>query len=289
MDWTNERYVRAYVRDTADYLVLSWQARGLWWEIIRKADRSGVVATNHGARGVAALVRWPIEVVQDALAELVEDGCIQECPGGFVLPNYMPAQESAKSTSERKRESRESRRLQMVTNRDPSGTNRDQESQSVTPSHTESRNVTPNQTKPNQEREGDAAAPLADSSPPKPDKAAILSGAAVDEINRLRGTRYQADSEDTVKACGVLAKRGVTPEQLVAVIRYIACPRPGSEGWLAVEHLRERVCPGTLLQAKRVRETLATIEATKTGPQALRFETRSDNDFSRIPDMGIPS
>jgi hypothetical protein len=229
MDWTNERYVRAYVRDTADYLVLSWQARGLWWEVIRKADRSGVVATNHGARGVAALVRWPIEVVQDALSELVADGCIQECAGGFVLPNYMPAQEAAKSTSERKRESRESRRLQMVTIRDPSGTNRDQESQSVTPSHTESRNVTPNQTKPNQDK--DPVAPLPDlpSGQTNQERALALASAAVGEINRLRGTRYEAETETTIAACRALAKREVTPDQLVAAIRFIACPRKGSE------------------------------------------------------------
>lgn len=116
MDWSSERYVRAYIRDTADYLVLSWQARGLWWEILRKADRSGVVACSHGSRGIAVLVRWPAEVVAIALAELVEDGCIQVCHDGYLIPNYLEAQEAVKSNALRCEEYRERRRDERNTN-----------------------------------------------------------------------------------------------------------------------------------------------------------------------------
>lgn len=170
MDWTNERYVRAYTRDTADYLVLSWQARGLWWEVLRKADRSGVIATSHGARGIAALVRWPLEVVQEALMELLADGCIRECEGGFVLPNYLDAQEATASTAQRKRESRESRRLQKVTIRDHEGTNRDQMSRAVTSGHAESQDVTPNLAEPSltDPREETSPPPLTLSGPELP-------------------------------------------------------------------------------------------------------------------------
>lgn len=145
MDWANERYARAYVRDTADYLALSWQARGLWWELLRKPDRAGVIATNHGARGLAALVRWPLEVVEQALPELLADGCIKAFDGGYVIPNYLDAQESTSSGAQRQRESRERRRLQAVTNRDEDVTERQQ---NVTPGHTESRAVTPSRTVP---------------------------------------------------------------------------------------------------------------------------------------------
>lgn len=112
MDWSNERYVRVYTRDTADYQILSWQARGLWLELLRKADRCGFVATSHGARGIAALVRWPLDVVDAAMTELVADGCLvgSESPVGFVIPNYLDAQETEQSGAQRTREYRARRR-----------------------------------------------------------------------------------------------------------------------------------------------------------------------------------
>jgi len=145
MDWANERYVRVYTRDTADDQVLSWQARGLWPLLVRKADRAGVIATNHGPRGVAALVQWPREVVEPALAELLEDGRIREChePTGYVIPNYIEAQETPSSTNQRQRDSRERRRdaaNDSVTKRDTESRNVTAPSQNVTP---ESRAVTP--------------------------------------------------------------------------------------------------------------------------------------------------
>src|SRR6185503_5891868 len=99
MDWANESYVRVYTRDTADWQVLSWQARGLWLEMLRKADRSGVIQTSHGVKGIAALVRWPVDVVSTALSELIEDGCVRgsEAPSGFIIPNFIEAQETPKS------------------------------------------------------------------------------------------------------------------------------------------------------------------------------------------------
>ena len=168
MDWPNERYVRVYVRDTVDYLVLSWQARGLWLELLRKADRAGVIATTKGARGIAVLVRWPAEVVEPAIAELLEDGCLQSSPAGYVIPRFMEAQECAMSDVQRKREQRDRRRSEF-TNRDPEVTERtelvtkrDRMSQV---GHAESRRVTPSLTVPNRtvpyrtEKGGDSASP----------------------------------------------------------------------------------------------------------------------------------
>jgi hypothetical protein len=155
VDWANERYVRIYTRDTADDQVLSWQARGLWPLLVRKADRAGVIATNHGPRGVAALVQWPREVVEPALAELLADGRIRECsaPAGYVIPNYIEAQETPSSTNQRQRDSRERRRdvaNDSVTKRDIESQNATAPSQNVTPGsrgvtrgHAGSHRVTP--------------------------------------------------------------------------------------------------------------------------------------------------
>jgi len=46
MDWSNERYVRVYTRDTAEYLALCWQAKALLSLLLRKCDRAGVVVVR---------------------------------------------------------------------------------------------------------------------------------------------------------------------------------------------------------------------------------------------------
>lgn len=168
MDWSNERYVRVYTRDTADWSCLSWQARALWLMIVRKLDRSGVLSTNKGARGVAALVVMPLDVVEPALAELLDDGCLVASESGYTAPNYLAAQEAKQSDRQRAKESRGRRRdvelgvtpcdaddhavterdasvtaghapSRAVTKRDDDITNRDA---NVTRGHTESHAVT---------------------------------------------------------------------------------------------------------------------------------------------------
>lgn len=110
MDWPNEKWVKLYTRDTDDHLVLSWQARAVWHEMIRKFDRSGLIEMKRGRRGLAALIRIPLEVVDAAIPELVEDGRLRELPNGYFAPNFMEAQEATSSNSQRQRESRERRR-----------------------------------------------------------------------------------------------------------------------------------------------------------------------------------
>lgn len=142
MDWSNERYVRVYTRDTADWSCLSWQARALWVLIMRKLDRSGVLATAKGPRGVAALVVMPVEVVEPALAELLEDGCLTAHPLGYVAPNYLEAQECTASDAARQRESRARRGLTSGHTGSQDVTKRDTGSQNVTESHEGSHGVT---------------------------------------------------------------------------------------------------------------------------------------------------
>jgi len=139
MDWANERYVRLYVRDTDDLLVLSWEARALLWELMRKADRAGVIETRRGARGIAAITRIPAEVVQTALPQLLEgDGApLIEHPRGYLLRNFLEAQEARSSDALRARESRGKRReialAPDVTKRDACVTKRDTDGSISTP------------------------------------------------------------------------------------------------------------------------------------------------------------
>lgn len=133
MDWANERFVRLFTRDTPEWLCWVWQARALWPHLIRKADRSGVIANKLGARGLAALVGLPVELVEAGLPDLLADGCLQPHQLGYVIPNYLEAQETPQSDKQRQRESRERRRVV---------TKRDGESRNVTDSHAASRGVT---------------------------------------------------------------------------------------------------------------------------------------------------
>lgn len=136
MDWSNEPYVKVYTRETDDDLALSWEARALWDRLMAKFDRSGVVETKRGGRGLAAITRMPAEVVERVLPELLEDGRLVEVDDGYMAPNFIAAQEASKSDKLRQRESRERRRSRnldtAVTDRDASVTNRDQTSRDVT-------------------------------------------------------------------------------------------------------------------------------------------------------------
>lgn len=111
MDWANERYVRVYTRDTVDWSLLSWQARALWLMLLRKVDRAGVIQLGrHGVRGIAVLVGMPFEVTEQALAELVKDGCLELRGEWLVAPNFIEAQEADQTDAQRAREYRARRR-----------------------------------------------------------------------------------------------------------------------------------------------------------------------------------
>lgn len=140
MDWANERYVKLFTRDTPEWLCWCWQARALWPLLIRKAERSGVIATKLGTRGLAALVGLPVEVVDAGVADLLVDGCLVTHELGYVLPNFIEAQETPQSNKQRQKDSRERRRGPIKT-RDVTETTF--MSHDVTRCHETSRDVTP--------------------------------------------------------------------------------------------------------------------------------------------------
>jgi len=144
MNWSDERYVRLYVRDTTDWLVMPWQSRALLPLLLRKADRCGAVPFGrHGAAGLAVLVGLPPEVVQVGLAGLLDDGCITSGDGHLVFRNYLEAQESARSDKLRARESRERRAEILSRNVTKESQTVTASSQIVTESHDVSQLVTP--------------------------------------------------------------------------------------------------------------------------------------------------
>lgn len=151
MDWSNERYVRVYTRDTETWKLLTWEARALFVLLLRKVDRAGVLETKRGARGVAALVEMPPDLVEPALALLLEEGCVAVHEVGYCVPNYLEAQEAKASDAQRQRMSRERRRLglgvtrdvESVTSRDTTSQEGAESGQAVTPESESGQKVTP--------------------------------------------------------------------------------------------------------------------------------------------------
>lgn len=120
MNWSNERYVRLYTRDTTGWLLMSWQAQALFCLLLRKADRSGVIALgSHGMRGICAHVKMPWDLAEPALEELVADGCVtlrvDDSSTELTFPNYIAANEAISSNAQRQREWRKRSRNARVT------------------------------------------------------------------------------------------------------------------------------------------------------------------------------
>lgn len=112
MDWSNERYVRLYTRDTLTWKTWSWNTRSVFKAMLRKADRSGVIEVGaYGESGLAAVIECPyLEVVHEAIEQLTACGTVVYTGVAYVMPNFMAAQDATASDAHRQRESREKRR-----------------------------------------------------------------------------------------------------------------------------------------------------------------------------------
>jgi hypothetical protein len=144
VDWSDERYVRVYTRDTVEWMALSWQARGLFCLVLRKCDRAGIIELGRvGIRGVAVACGAPWAEVEAPLRELLADGCLsvhQGSDGGrqhLVVPNFVAAQESisngkARQQTYRERREARARGAQLGVSGDAALPPRDAASQNVT-------------------------------------------------------------------------------------------------------------------------------------------------------------
>jgi hypothetical protein len=146
VDWSNERYVRIYVRETVGDVALSWQARSIWKEILTKCDRAGVIGLGrHGVRGLAGLIRIPREIVEKYFQELLDDGRVRIQGQYLVVPNFIEAQEATQSDRQRAAESRSRRREKALLGEilSQNVTENHETNSGVTLSHNVSQDVTP--------------------------------------------------------------------------------------------------------------------------------------------------
>lgn len=168
MDFSNERYVRYYTRDTTGWKLLRFAGQSVWSLLYRKADRAGVIKLDGLEPWEVAVLHCdiPPEVAQPGMAACLQREWIvlDQERDRLVFPKYIEANEAPASDAQRQRESRE--RRAAVTNRDYSTSrNVTVASQSVTSRHIASHPVTPSlpsRAEPNQAEPAYSAEPEGD-------------------------------------------------------------------------------------------------------------------------------
>lgn len=142
MDFSNERYVRVYTRNSTTWMRMGWEAQCVFIQLLRIVDRAGVldIEDMDPSDAVSLHTGMPIDLVKRGLARALELGSVERGATTLSVPRFIEAQECAQSDKQRQRESRE-RRRDMAKTATPV-TNRDGLSHAVTPSHTPSQAVT---------------------------------------------------------------------------------------------------------------------------------------------------
>ena len=163
MDWTNERYVKLYTRDTTAMLMLAWDELALFWSLLRKVDRAGTLdLEGYGMHAVSVHLRCPLDVAERAVAAWVKVGWVEMAGDDtLVVPSHLPAQDANKSDKLRQAELRERRREDACAKSAKSGENvtiRDETSRDVTQSHTASRLAEPSLAEPSLAKQEKGAA-----------------------------------------------------------------------------------------------------------------------------------
>lgn len=156
MDYSNERYVRIYTRDTMTWKLLGWEGQAVLCLLARKFDRSGLLEGVNDGEDVAVMLDggFPVDVAERGLEKLLRrdkktgESVLVLTERGLYWPKFMDAQETPKSDAQRQRELREKRKSEaasrIVTETEESVTNRDKTSRPVTERHSLSQPVTPN-------------------------------------------------------------------------------------------------------------------------------------------------
>jgi len=112
VDWSNERYVRIYTRDSITWKRLGWKGQTVLMHVTRRLDRSGVLDLNGVSpyEAVELVTDLPSEVIEDGLSKCLELEVFIEDDGRLLMPNYLPAQEAVASNAERQRRWRSKKR-----------------------------------------------------------------------------------------------------------------------------------------------------------------------------------
>lgn len=113
LDWSDERFVRVFTRDTADWLALSYDAKGFYLQLRRKVDRAGVLDLGHQPHRALASILGAPEImphVDGWLRELEAVHALALCGSKLVLGHFIESEEAVSTVRLRQAESRARRR-----------------------------------------------------------------------------------------------------------------------------------------------------------------------------------
>lgn len=113
MDFSDERYVRVYIRDTATWNLLEWEGQTVFVLLMRKFDRVGLLDISDGltaAEAIQAVIKVPAPVVDVGLAKLLKYQVLVVDQKRIMSPKFLEAQEARQSDAARQRDSRARKR-----------------------------------------------------------------------------------------------------------------------------------------------------------------------------------
>lgn len=122
MDWSNERYVRLYVRDTLTWQRLGFEGQAVFCLLLRKVDRVGALAIDdiEPWEAVALHINAPEDFARVAMERLLRLKVVEHVGQQLLVPNFLEAQEASMSPTMRQKEHRLRRRDQIRSGLDPS-------------------------------------------------------------------------------------------------------------------------------------------------------------------------
>lgn len=151
MDWSNERYVRVYIRDTLTWKRLRFEGQTVFLHVCRKLNRAGRLDLDGmgPAEALSILTDVPEDFAAVGFEKLLDLEVFKVVDGALVAPNFVEAQESKATDAQRQRESRAKQKdIASVTPCDPMSQNVTPASRTVTGGHDESHPVTPSLAEP---------------------------------------------------------------------------------------------------------------------------------------------
>ena len=114
MKYDDENWIKIYTRDTAGWVILSWQARGIALELSRKLPKS-TGELSLGRRGLEALgplLRAPWSEIKVAVEELIVDGRLEYDAERQVIrdPQHAERQNAVSTSKARTQKWRDAKR-----------------------------------------------------------------------------------------------------------------------------------------------------------------------------------
>ena len=113
INWSDEPYVRLYRHDHPDWISLSWQAKGVYTQLRRKADRAGLLPL--GMAGLASLAGHmghssEAAALMPFFEELLAFKWVELLGDYALITDFIESESAQASPAQRTRQSREKRR-----------------------------------------------------------------------------------------------------------------------------------------------------------------------------------